>query len=161
MNKKKFIKNLDKTRIPYIYLSSIKKNDNKDLDIYIEPKYKKKFEKFTLKYNFFKRKLNVFNLKNRYFYINEAEKNKVLVDVSYEIIFKKNFFSYYFIKSEKIKKLIKNKKAFCFLYTIAKYFWVKKISLKKINNFIFDKSYNIERKYFNINKKFYNQFFHF
>jgi len=153
MNKLKFLKFLKHNSIKFFLLSEDLKNNDKDLDLYIDPDYKEKFEKLIFRKEFFRRKKEVLEYPNRFFYYNELSNKKIVLDVSFEIIFFKNSFIYYKLKDSFVSKFNHD---FVFIIKIARMFFYKKNSLKLINSFIFDKKNSSLRKKFNIFKRFKN-----
>lgn len=153
MNKIKFVQFLKKNNIKFLLLSNDIFNKNKDLDLYININYKKKLEKLIYKKNFFKRKKEVLGYPNRFFYFNELNKSKLILDISFKIIFFKNKFLYYQLKESFLNE---SKENLLFIIKIARMFFYKKKNLKSINLFIFNKKNSYLRKKFEINKKFEN-----
>ena len=157
MNKKKLFFILKKKRIPFLNLTLDLKNKKKDLDIFIKNESKFKFEKLIYKKKFYKRKLSVFKDKNRFFYYNETSKNKFIIDVAYQISFKKSFVTRYVLKIDKFKDIKTNSKIIFFIYYIGKILWEKKNSINQINKFIFKPNFKNIRNKINITKKFKNK----
>tara|TARA_B100000886_G_scaffold277321_1_gene201301 strand:+ start:18380 stop:19471 length:1092 start_codon:yes stop_codon:yes gene_type:complete len=151
MNKIKFVQFLKKNNIKFLLLSNDIFNKNKDLDLYININYKKKLEKLIYKKNFFRRKKEVLGYPNRFFYYDELNKSKLILDISFKIIFFKNKFLYYQLKESFLNE---SKENLLFIIKIARMFFYKKGNLKSINSFIFSKKNSYIRKKFEINKKF-------
>ena len=108
---------------------------------------------FTRK-KFYKRKLPVFKDKNRFFYYNETSKNKFIIDVAYQISFKKSFVTRYVFEIDKFKDIKTNSKIIFFIYYIGKILWEKKNSINQINKFVFKPNFRNIRNQINIKKKF-------
>ena len=153
MNKINFLKLLKKNNIKFLLLSDDIFNKNKDLDLYINLNNKKKLEKLIYKKNFFKRKKEVLGHPNRFFYYNELNKSKLILDISFKVIFFKNDFFYYQLKEPFLNECNEN---LLFIIKIARMFFYKKKNLKSINSFIFNKKNSYLRKKFEISKKFEN-----
>tara|TARA_B100001057_G_C22820732_1_gene939272 strand:- start:585 stop:1625 length:1041 start_codon:yes stop_codon:yes gene_type:complete len=93
MKKIQFLKLLTKNNFRYLLLSDNSihslKNQNKDLDLYIDPSQKDEFENFIKKLFFFKRIEKVKNYPQRFFYYNKKNYYKYSLDIMYEISLKK------------------------------------------------------------------------
>ena len=153
MNKHQFLKFLKHNNIKFLLLSDDLKNNDKDLDLYIDLNYKKKFEKLIFRRKFFKRKKEVLEYPNRFFYYSELSNEKIILDVSFKIVFFKNNFIYYQLKDSFLSKFNHNS---IFIIKIARMLFYKKNNLKLINSFIFNAKNSSLRKKFYINKRFKN-----
>ena len=122
MNKINFLKLLKKNNIKFLLLSDDIFNKNKDLDLYINLNNKKKLEKLIYKKNFFRRKKEVLGHPNRFFYYNELNKSKLILDISFKVI----FFKMIFLLSIKRAFLNECNENLLFIIKIARMFFYKK-----------------------------------
>jgi len=160
MNKSEFQKLLKKNKIDFFELS-LNTNKSNDLDVYINPNDKSKFEKLLKNKNFLKRKELGGGHKNRFFYFNEDKFINLIIDVSYNITFyKNNFYSYRFkftndLFKKNNSKIENSKQFYFFIIYIARLLWLKESNLSNINKFIFDKKNARFRRILKISKKFF------
>jgi len=159
MKKIQFLKLLTKNNFRYLLLSdnSVQglKNQNKDLDLYIDPSQKDKFENLIKKLFFFRRIEKVKNYPQRFFYYNKNDYYKYSLDIMYEISVKKYIILKYIYS--------KTNDALNSRFKRNNIYFTNKIALKQIRSITKNKNLKkFKKNIFNkisidIKTKFYNR----